>query len=86
MSELIEKLRNPPVMSMALDRDHLSRLRFEIMQDAADQIEALSARVAELEGALTKCVNVSDLPKEVERIAIQALTPPMEDKPCGIGG
>ena len=38
---LVYQLRNPPVMSMALNRDHLYAMMTERMNAAADIIEAL---------------------------------------------
>lgn len=41
---IVEKLRNPPVMSMALDHSHLYRMMAERMEQAADEIERLQAQ------------------------------------------
>lgn len=39
---LLHQLKNPPVMSMALNKDHLYQMMAERMQEAADRIEELS--------------------------------------------
>lgn len=49
---LVYQLRNPPVMSMALNRDHLYRMMAERMNAAADRIEALLKKNEELEREL----------------------------------
>ena len=38
---LMYQLRNPPVMSMALNKDHLYKMMAESMSAAADRIEEL---------------------------------------------
>jgi ABC-type phosphate transport system auxiliary subunit len=38
---LMYQLRNPPVMSMALNKDHLYKMMAESMSAAADHIEKL---------------------------------------------
>jgi hypothetical protein len=45
---LLHQLKNPPVMSMALNKDHLYRMMAEHMKEAADRIEALEQHVADL--------------------------------------
>ena len=46
---LLHQLKNPPVMSMALNKDHLYRMMADRMKEAADRIEGLEAKDKELE-------------------------------------
>jgi hypothetical protein len=53
--ELLEyQLRNPPVMSMALSRNHLYTMMVERMNEAADRIEQLVAINEQLNAKLAK--------------------------------
>ena len=45
---LMYQLRNPPVMSIALNKDHLYKMMAEIMSAAADRIEELQCENARL--------------------------------------
>jgi hypothetical protein len=49
---LMHQLRNPPVMSMALNRDHLYSMMAESMSAAADRIEELQRENARLRAKL----------------------------------
>lgn len=49
---LMYQLRNPPVMSMALNKDHLYSMMREHMALAADRIEQLLKKNAALEREL----------------------------------
>ena len=46
---LLHQLKNPPTMSMALNKDHLYRMMADHMKGAAARIEGLEAKVKELE-------------------------------------
>jgi hypothetical protein len=48
---LMYQLRNPPVMSMALNKDHLYKMMAESMSAAADVIEALRRENDQLQKA-----------------------------------
>lgn len=48
---LMHQLRNPPVMSMALNKDHLYKMMAEIMSAAADVIDRLNSENAQLRKA-----------------------------------
>ena len=45
---LMYQLRNPPVMSMALNRDHLYKMMAESMSAAADHIKKLQLEITSL--------------------------------------
>jgi FtsZ-binding cell division protein ZapB len=45
---LMYQLRNPPVMSMALNKDHLYKMMAESMSAAADRIEELQLEITSL--------------------------------------
>ena len=59
MTKLIEKLRDPPVMSMALNRDHLTNLHYDLMKEAANELEELYSENKQLRAAL--CILDKDL-------------------------
>jgi len=42
---LLHQLKNPPTMSMALNKDHLYRMMADHMKGAADRIEALTEQL-----------------------------------------
>jgi hypothetical protein len=52
MSDLTERLRNPPVMSMALNRSHLTQMWMDSMTEAADALDAKEAEIAVMRKAL----------------------------------
>ena len=49
---LMYQLRNPPVMSMALNKDHLYKMMAESMSAAADVIEQLNRKNDQLRDQL----------------------------------
>lgn len=49
---LMYQLRNPPVMSMALNKDHLYKMMAESMRAAADVIEQLNRKNDQLRDQL----------------------------------
>ena len=48
MSDLIERLTNPPRMSVAANRDHLERLLYALIAEAAAELARLTAEVERL--------------------------------------
>jgi hypothetical protein len=50
---LLHQLKNPPTMSMALNKDHLYRMMADHMKGAADRIEALTAERDDLRRAVS---------------------------------
>ena len=63
---LLHQLTNPPVMSMALNKDHLYRMMADSMKEAADRIEALTAELA-------TCEKYRDAYAECDSIGTQAV-------------
>ena len=57
---LLHQLKNPPVMSMALNKDHLYRMMADHMKGAADRIEQLVATNEALTAKLTNLVEKSN--------------------------
>jgi septal ring factor EnvC (AmiA/AmiB activator) len=61
---LLHQLMNPPVMSMALNKDHLYRMMADIMKEAADRIEALTEQ---LEAARADAKEAEAYAEELEK-------------------
>jgi hypothetical protein len=79
---LLHQLKNPPVMSMALNKDHLYRMMADRMKEAADRIEQLvainEALTAERDEArvainqIGKCIGVLGAVQCVGDIVVEA--------------
>ena len=66
---LLHQLKNPPTMSMALNKDHLYRMMADHMKGAADRIEALTEQ---LEAARADAKEADAYAEELARELVKA--------------
>jgi hypothetical protein len=70
---LLHQLKNPPTMSMALNKDHLYRMMADHMKGAADRIEALTAEREWFEEEWVSAVDKLNKAVELAKEAIETM-------------